>query len=58
MPVLLIAGALDSKFAALAGRMAAAIGPGARVELVEGAGHAVHLERPDAVAALIRAFAD
>jgi 2-succinyl-6-hydroxy-2,4-cyclohexadiene-1-carboxylate synthase len=57
MPVLLIAGALDTKFAGLAGRMAAAIGPGARVELVEGAGHAVHLERPDTVAALIREFA-
>jgi 2-succinyl-6-hydroxy-2,4-cyclohexadiene-1-carboxylate synthase len=57
MPVLLIAGALDTKFAALAGRMAAAIGPAARVELVEGAGHAVHLERPDAVAALISGFA-
>jgi 2-succinyl-6-hydroxy-2,4-cyclohexadiene-1-carboxylate synthase len=56
MPVLLIAGALDTKFADLAGRMAAAIGPGARVELVEGAGHAAHLERPAEVAGLVARF--
>ena len=56
MPVLLVAGALDAKFAALAARMAAAIGPAARVELVEGAGHAAHLERPAEVAALVGAF--
>jgi 2-succinyl-6-hydroxy-2,4-cyclohexadiene-1-carboxylate synthase len=56
MPVLLIAGALDAKFADLAGRMAAAIGPGARVELVEGAGHAAHLERPAEVAGLVARF--
>jgi pimeloyl-ACP methyl ester carboxylesterase len=33
--------------------MAAAAGPGARVALVAGAGHAVPLERPDAMAALV-----
>ena len=33
--------------------MAAAIGPHARVALVQGAGHAVHLERPAELAALI-----
>jgi pimeloyl-ACP methyl ester carboxylesterase len=33
--------------------MAAAVGPRARVALVGGAGHAVHLERPDAMAALV-----
>jgi 2-succinyl-6-hydroxy-2,4-cyclohexadiene-1-carboxylate synthase len=52
-PALLVAGALDAKFARIAAEMAAAVGPGARVALVPGAGHAVHLERPDAVAALV-----
>ena len=52
-PTLLVAGALDAKFAAIARDMATAVGPRARVELVPGAGHAVHLERPDAMAALI-----
>ena len=56
MPVLLIAGALDAKFAALAERMAAAIGPAATVALVPGAGHAAHLERPAEVGALVVEF--
>jgi 2-succinyl-6-hydroxy-2,4-cyclohexadiene-1-carboxylate synthase len=55
-PVLLLAGAGDAKFAALAERMAAAVGLPATVALVPDAGHAVHLERPDEVAALVRAF--
>lgn len=46
IPTLLVAGAEDAKFAALAEDMARRI-PGARVTLVEGAGHAAHLERPD-----------
>ena len=52
MPVTLIAGARDEKFRAIAERMAASL-PRARVEIVEGAGHAVQLERPDTVAALL-----
>lgn len=56
MPVLLLAGALDRKFSALATRMAAAIGPNAQVELIPGAGHAAHLEQPDTVAALVAEF--
>src|SRR6266542_2571444 len=44
--------------AALARRMAAATGPTAQVALVGGAGHAVHLERPEAVADLVAAFLD
>jgi 2-succinyl-6-hydroxy-2,4-cyclohexadiene-1-carboxylate synthase len=55
-PVLLVAGEHDAKFTALAQQMAAAIGPGARVAVVAGAGHAAHLERPAEVAALIEAF--
>jgi 2-succinyl-6-hydroxy-2,4-cyclohexadiene-1-carboxylate synthase len=55
-PILLVAGALDAKFAAVAADMAAAIGPAARRVLVPGAGHAVHLERPAEVAALLDGF--
>jgi 2-succinyl-6-hydroxy-2,4-cyclohexadiene-1-carboxylate synthase len=55
-PTLLVAGALDGKFAAIAAEMAAAIGPTARRALVPGAGHAAHLERPAEVAALLDAF--
>ena len=47
MPVLVVAGEHDEKFAALAHRLAAAI-PGADLAIVEGAGHTVHLEQPDA----------
>ncbi|HEY8555915.1 MAG TPA: alpha/beta fold hydrolase [Actinomycetes bacterium] len=57
-PTLLVAGALDGRFAAIAGQMAAAIGPHARVALVHGAGHAVHLERPAELAALVQEFLD
>jgi 2-succinyl-6-hydroxy-2,4-cyclohexadiene-1-carboxylate synthase len=55
-PTLLVAGARDRKFAALAERMARRAGPAASVALVPGAGHAAHLEHPDRVAALIREF--
>ena len=55
-PTLLVAGALDHRFGALAEQMAAAIGPAARVALVPGAGHAAHLERPAEVAGLVEAF--
>ena len=52
IPVVLVAGERDAKFRAIAERMAAAL-PDARVEVVGGAGHAVQLERPEAVAALV-----
>jgi 2-succinyl-6-hydroxy-2,4-cyclohexadiene-1-carboxylate synthase len=55
MPVLLIAGALDTKYVDVAHRMSAAI-PNARVEIVDGAGHACHLERPEAVAQLLASW--
>lgn len=55
VPVLLIAGALDEKYSALARRMAAALSC-ARVEIVPDAGHAVHLEQPEAFARAVRAF--
>ncbi len=52
MPVLLVAGSLDSKYVDLAWRMNDAIDR-ARVEIVEGAGHACHLEAPESVAQLL-----
>ena len=57
-PALLVAGERDPKFAAIARELAAAIGPSARVVLVPGAGHAVHLERPAELAALIEELLD
>ena len=52
IPVTLVVGERDARFRAVAERMAAAF-PDARLEVVGGAGHAVQLERPDAVAAAI-----
>jgi 2-succinyl-6-hydroxy-2,4-cyclohexadiene-1-carboxylate synthase len=56
MPVLLLNGDLDRKFARIGRRMAALIGPNARRAGVAGAGHAAHLERPEATAELVAAF--
>jgi 2-succinyl-6-hydroxy-2,4-cyclohexadiene-1-carboxylate synthase len=56
MPVLLLAGEHDTKFAALAFRMAAAIGDNAGITFVPGAGHAAHLERPGSVATILSRF--
>jgi 2-succinyl-6-hydroxy-2,4-cyclohexadiene-1-carboxylate synthase len=55
MPVLVVAGELDEKFGALGKRLVAAIGAYARLELIAGAGHAAHLERPDAFVDVIGA---
>jgi len=52
LPVTLIAGERDAKFRAIAERMAAAL-PDATLHVVPGAGHAVQLEQPEAVAALL-----
>ena len=53
VPTVLIAGADDHKFTAIARDLAAVI-PSADVVVVEAAGHAAHLEQPDAVAEAIR----
>jgi len=58
VPVLLMAGEHDSKFAALAFRLAAGIGPSAGITFVPGAGHAAHLERPRSVATILTRFLD
>jgi 2-succinyl-6-hydroxy-2,4-cyclohexadiene-1-carboxylate synthase len=54
MPVELVVGERDKKFQVIAGLMAPAL-PAARVHVVSGAGHAVHLEAPEAVAEVIAA---
>jgi 2-succinyl-6-hydroxy-2,4-cyclohexadiene-1-carboxylate synthase len=46
VPVLVMAGEDDERYAAIASRTAAAIGPNARTALVPGAGHSAHLEQP------------
>jgi 2-succinyl-6-hydroxy-2,4-cyclohexadiene-1-carboxylate synthase len=53
-PVLVVAGERDTKFSAEAARLGEAIGPNATVALVPGAGHAAHLEQPEAFLALLR----
>lgn len=55
MPVLLIVGALDRKFTSLAEEMMRLLRRG-RTVVVEDAGHAVHLERPDAWIASVLPF--
>jgi 2-succinyl-6-hydroxy-2,4-cyclohexadiene-1-carboxylate synthase len=55
VPVLLMAGTEDHKYQHLACEMGRCI-TGARTQFVEGAGHAVHLERPDAFAPLVKEF--
>jgi 2-succinyl-6-hydroxy-2,4-cyclohexadiene-1-carboxylate synthase len=52
MPTAMIVGADDTKFAAIAQQMAAAM-PQATVSLIPDAGHAAHLEAPNATAAAV-----
>jgi 2-succinyl-6-hydroxy-2,4-cyclohexadiene-1-carboxylate synthase len=53
VPVTLVAGARDDKFAALARRMHALL-PLSELRLVEGAGHAPHLETPQSFLGALR----
>ena len=53
MPVLLIAGAHDEAFCQHARRMKELIGSNATLQIVQDAGHSVHLEQPLATAQLI-----
>ncbi len=57
LPFLAVAGSGDARYADAARRMARAV-PGGRAEIVEGAGHAAHLQRPGAVADLLVEFLD
>ena len=56
MPILVLAGEHDARYAAIGRRMAGAIGGNATFATVPGAGHAAHRERPDAFLAVLRAF--
>lgn len=49
----LVVGGRDPRYVEIAGQMAARM-PGARVHVLEGAGHALHLEQPEALARIIR----
>jgi 2-succinyl-6-hydroxy-2,4-cyclohexadiene-1-carboxylate synthase len=55
MPVLLLTGAKDEKFLAINQRMAQLI-PRATLDVIDGAGHTVHLERPMAFIDVVRHF--
>ena len=55
IPTLLIVGANDAKFVAIAREMHARL-PNARLAVVDDAGHNVHLQQPDRFTALITAF--
>jgi 2-succinyl-6-hydroxy-2,4-cyclohexadiene-1-carboxylate synthase len=55
IPVLLIAGDLDEKFCEIAREMASLL-PRARLRIVAGAGHTVHLEQPGIFIDLVREF--
>jgi 2-succinyl-6-hydroxy-2,4-cyclohexadiene-1-carboxylate synthase len=55
VPVLLIAGARDAKFVAIAKEMKGRL-PHAHLEIVPGAGHNVHLEKPEDYVAIVGDF--
>ena len=55
-PVLVVTGGRDTKFTELGRRLVTTIGPDARLVVVDDADHAPHLQRPDTVAAAVRAF--
>ena len=57
VPLLAIAGARDDGYSAAVKRIAS-VAPNARAAIVEDAGHAAHLQRPDEVARLISEFLD
>jgi 2-succinyl-6-hydroxy-2,4-cyclohexadiene-1-carboxylate synthase len=56
MPVLVIAGSLDAAYVSAAHRLADSIGSNAELAVIDGAGHACHLEKPDEFLRLIGPF--
>jgi 2-succinyl-6-hydroxy-2,4-cyclohexadiene-1-carboxylate synthase len=55
LPVLLLAGELDSKFCTIARQVASQL-PQARLQIIPEAGHTIHLEQPEAFVAEVRDF--
>jgi len=55
VPVLLVAGALDERFVAVAHELAGSL-PQAEVCVIPDAGHAAHLEQPEAFVRVVREF--
>ncbi len=53
MPVLVVAGALDATYLAAGERLVEGIGANAELAVIADAGHACHLERPDAWLAVV-----
>lgn len=53
MPVLIVVGERDEKFLTIGQEMTAAIGSNASMAVIDGAGHACHLEHPEATAEVI-----
>jgi 2-succinyl-6-hydroxy-2,4-cyclohexadiene-1-carboxylate synthase len=56
VPVLVVSGADDAKFAAEARRLVSTIGDRAELALIDGAGHSAHLERPAEFVARVRTW--
>ncbi|HSN98544.1 MAG TPA: alpha/beta fold hydrolase, partial [Candidatus Nanopelagicales bacterium] len=56
MPVLVVAGERDEKFAQIGARMVKLMGRGAEMALIPGAGHAAHLERPEVFVEVARGW--
>jgi 2-succinyl-6-hydroxy-2,4-cyclohexadiene-1-carboxylate synthase len=56
-PFLPVAGTLDEKYVDIAFAMAARVGPDVYPVLIGGAGHATHLENPEAFASVLRRVA-
>jgi 2-succinyl-6-hydroxy-2,4-cyclohexadiene-1-carboxylate synthase len=56
MPVLLVAGANDTRFSAIARQMAGSIGANAGTSFIDGAGHAAPFEQPSEFADVVARF--
>ena len=57
-PVLVLTGERDTRYCEVAERLVAGIGSAATHEIIAGAGHAAHLEQPEATAAAVLKFQD
>lgn len=58
MPVLVVAGGYDRTYSTIGRRMASEIGSNAQLVIVDRAGHALHLEQPQALAHELRAWVE